>query len=72
MIIGKLLTWFSRTVFWAIAIVLISNTSSAIRERSGDIAYILNAVFLLFGGVSIGRMVSKWIDRQFIGNKKSD
>lgn len=62
--VGKLLTWFSGTACWAAAIVLIGLTSSAIRESNGDVVYVVNAAFLLFGGVSIGRSVSNWIGRR--------
>jgi hypothetical protein len=68
--LAKLLAWFSGVACWAAAIVLIGLTSSAVRQSSGDVVYVVNAAFLLFGGVSIGKSVSMWVERRMTGARE--
>jgi hypothetical protein len=59
----KLAVWVVQTAGWVAAIVLIGLTSSGIKESSGDIIYVANAVFLLLGGVALGRELGARIER---------
>lgn len=55
---------------WFMAVVLIGLTSSAVRQSSGDAIYVLNTVFLLFGGVAFGRVVSGWLESRLSGARQ--
>ena len=66
----KLAVWVAQTACWDAAIVLIGITSGAIKERSGDLVYVANAVFLLLGGVSLGRDLAGRIERWVASARK--
>ena len=57
----NLLAWISSLACWAVSIVLIVLTESAIQQSQGDVVYVLTAIFVLLGGKFAGQSVSAWI-----------
>lgn len=58
-----------RVVSWLGAIVLIALTSASIKEDLNDVVYVINAGFLLFGGIWLG---NKAVERIAIFSEKRD
>lgn len=46
------------------SVVLIGLTSSVVRGAVGDIVYIVNAIFLLYGGAALGSHLVRLVFRQ--------
>lgn len=53
-VVAQLARWAS----WLGAIVLIGLTSASIKEDWNDVVYVINAAFLLFGGIWIGNKLA--------------
>lgn len=50
----RVATYIARVASWLGAIVLIALTSSSVKEDWNDVVYVINAAFLLFGGIWLG------------------
>lgn len=54
----RVAAYLARLTSWLGAIVLIALTSASIKEDWNDAIYVINAAFLLFGGVWIGEKLA--------------
>lgn len=55
--LSRVMAYLIRLASWLGAIVLIALTSSSIKENWNGFVYVINAAFVLFGGVWIGDKV---------------
>jgi len=57
----RAVAYLARVASWLGAIVLIALTSSSIKEDLNDVLYVINAAFLLFGGIWLGNKIAERI-----------
>ena len=65
----RIALYLTRLVIWLAAVVLIGITSSSIRSQWHDVVYVINAAFLLAGGVWIGERVAGYIERKLLPDR---
>lgn len=65
----RVAAYAARVAGWLAAIVLIALTSASIKEDLNDVAYVIHAAFLLFGGIWLG---NKAVERIAIFSEKRD
>lgn len=55
--IYRVAAYIARVASWLGAIALIAATSASIKEDWNGVVYVINAAFLLFGGVWLGEKI---------------